>query len=935
MAEQRLNIRITAQDEASLLLRNVASTIRSIKPVLFDTKEISRSFGTTKVQIDREMKLMRRSITNSFKNVGKEIAAEISRGLASVGTAVGNNVSAGIEGNILSKQQLKLQTAAARRQLFKSGDTLPLLTGPFTRAKDAFNLAGGLGGSIRRLGEAAMVGLFNSIKTNISGLISIAKRGSADVGREIRALLTGKTLIGQGFKKMMTGGLQQRMEDLFLNSPEAAKKRSDQLKLMDQFSKQQVGGPQETINLLRKQVSLLQKISYLLSNRKKFTPGGGSPLSPEEIRIQAEQMTAAQMAEIRARNLAGIKNDPDLSDIRKRVLATQRAKVKGLNTPDEYIDPNKLIGLGSGLQGVNMQSIAFSAGLLGKGLLEAGKAGLALRSVLLSVFTAPFKALGAFLGKLLSLRNLLLGGGLIILMRRFYSEVRELPQVAIAIEPLSDAMRDLREQAGNLFAEMVRTFGPSIIEGIRSFIDIVDRLGKRVLIVFQAIATTIGNFFSVVKSAWENSDFIQLIINGMRTGIQVVYDLFSASLPVLLETVRNFGSSLATGLIHSFLGTSKMEVAKAIEGGGLGAWLIKGFAGSWGGMDNEIELAIQQLKHIKEVQSQIEDTINRADTLEKMSKGSLGSSIVGGESVQQYIATLRTQVEGLQKLKAELEADAAGGFKAQPNERLKAATKEFSKDFVEIMSKARESMKTGLSQETTDAMDKLTYDVIAAIEKLKSPEASVRISEAGKAAGNTAAKGIGVGMRNGLREIRKELRDTVKLGESLINGLASGIEGGLNSAFDSVIDGTFRVGKALKDMASSVLRQFLSIANRQAALGLTSLIGGLFTPSTPVTSANGNVLRGGFKAFANGGIVTKPTLGLVGEGRMNEAIVPLPDGRSIPVKGMGGNNVYVTIHAIDSQSFQSALAKNGDSIMNIVIGKMNSSPKVRSALSGR
>jgi len=40
----------------------------------------------------------------------------------------------------------------------------------------------------------------------------------------------------------------------------------------------------------------------------------------------------------------------------------------------------------------------------------------------------------------------------------------------------------------------------------------------------------------------------------------------------------------------------------------------------------------------------------------------------------------------------------------------------------------------------------------------------------------------------------------------------------------------------------------------------------------------------GIRKFANGGIVNGPTLGLVGEGRYNEAIVPLPDGKSIPVQ---------------------------------------------------
>ena len=44
------------------------------------------------------------------------------------------------------------------------------------------------------------------------------------------------------------------------------------------------------------------------------------------------------------------------------------------------------------------------------------------------------------------------------------------------------------------------------------------------------------------------------------------------------------------------------------------------------------------------------------------------------------------------------------------------------------------------------------------------------------------------------------------------------------------------------------------------------------------------------RPFANGGLVTGPTLGLVGEGKYNEAIVPLPDGRSIPVKMQGSSS---------------------------------------------
>jgi phage-related minor tail protein len=82
--------------------------------------------------------------------------------------------------------------------------------------------------------------------------------------------------------------------------------------------------------------------------------------------------------------------------------------------------------------------------------------------------------------------------------------------------------------------------------------------------------------------------------------------------------------------------------------------------------------------------------------------------------------------------------------------------------------------------------------------------------------------------------------------------------------------------------------------------------------------ANGGIATGGFRAFASGGVVTGPTLGLVGEGRYNEAVIPLPDGKSVPVDlgGMGGagnqitSNIVVNVNS-DGQS-QSQQSGNGN-----------------------
>ena len=80
--------------------------------------------------------------------------------------------------------------------------------------------------------------------------------------------------------------------------------------------------------------------------------------------------------------------------------------------------------------------------------------------------------------------------------------------------------------------------------------------------------------------------------------------------------------------------------------------------------------------------------------------------------------------------------------------------------------------------------------------------------------------------------------------------------------------------------------------------------------------ANGGIAKGGFRsaAYARGGIATQPTVGLVGEGRYNEAIVPLPDGKSIPVSmnGMGQqNNVTVNVSIDSNGNAQQSTASSG------------------------
>jgi phage-related minor tail protein len=160
------------------------------------------------------------------------------------------------------------------------------------------------------------------------------------------------------------------------------------------------------------------------------------------------------------------------------------------------------------------------------------------------------------------------------------------------------------------------------------------------------------------------------------------------------------------------------------------------------------------------------------------------------------------------------------------------------------------------------------------------------------------------------------------------------VESGFADVFQGIIDGSDSAGEAFKNMANAILQAFTRMIAEMIASqlmsGTASLLGNLLsflpifagagasagTTSTPLpTPGPGQMLAaaGGIMAYANGGVIkprdgtegviTRPTY-LVGEGRYNEAVVPLPNGRAIPVQMHGGqgqnNNVTVNI-SMDGQ----------------------------------
>jgi tape measure domain-containing protein len=209
-------------------------------------------------------------------------------------------------------------------------------------------------------------------------------------------------------------------------------------------------------------------------------------------------------------------------------------------------------------------------------------------------------------------------------------------------------------------------------------------------------------------------------------------------------------------------------------------------------------------------------------------------------------------------------------------------------------------------------------------------------------------------MGEGLESAEERLAELTNTGYQVAQA-ANAIGDAFGEAFKGVITGSMTAREALAgffqgvadhfaDMVAQMIAEYLKMA---LIKGIMSIIGGAAgalggglssgfnagtssaidtgatgwanSLATPLKLANGGIAPGGFTAFANGGVVTGPTLGLVGEGKYNEAVIPLPDGKSVPVQlsgGDGGNqiNSNITVNVSNGQAQSNATGSNSSEL---------------------
>ena len=145
--------------------------------------------------------------------------------------------------------------------------------------------------------------------------------------------------------------------------------------------------------------------------------------------------------------------------------------------------------------------------------------------------------------------------------------------------------------------------------------------------------------------------------------------------------------------------------------------------------------------------------------------------------------------------------------------------------------------------------------------------------------------------------------EITQLGQTIGDSLTSS----LSSAFDGIIQGTTTVKDAMANMAKNILSSMAQVIAKMLAMKvLTAALGGTSFGNFLNIPQNryGGVLSNGSKVagYATGGVAKGSQAGYPAILHGTEAVVPLPNGKSIPVQmnGAGQNNVTVNV-SIDNQ----------------------------------
>ena len=167
--------------------------------------------------------------------------------------------------------------------------------------------------------------------------------------------------------------------------------------------------------------------------------------------------------------------------------------------------------------------------------------------------------------------------------------------------------------------------------------------------------------------------------------------------------------------------------------------------------------------------------------------------------------------------------------------------------------------------------------------------------------------------KSGTDGIKEAFKDYVEHAGNSFRQMNNLFSNALHGMEDFLVD-FITTGKAnFSDFFNSIAEDFTRMMIQQNITKPLAQAASTFNWGSMFGFANGGIMSNQgslpLKAYSTGGIANSPQLALYGEGRMNEAYVPLPDGRTIPVTmkgGNGGTNIVLNIENKTGQSIDAS-----------------------------
>ena len=152
-----------------------------------------------------------------------------------------------------------------------------------------------------------------------------------------------------------------------------------------------------------------------------------------------------------------------------------------------------------------------------------------------------------------------------------------------------------------------------------------------------------------------------------------------------------------------------------------------------------------------------------------------------------------------------------------------------------------------------------------------------------------------------LKEQRTAIENSINPVHQLGVAFSDAFEKTLTSSIQGLLDGTKSLKDAFLDMTKAILNAIAQILAQQAAMAIMRSIG------FPTFGRQGGIMKSpGYRSYSQGGVASGPNSGYPAMLHGTEAVVPLPNGRSIPVEMQGGagsvNNVVINVDASGNAS---------------------------------